>query len=291
MKNLYLLKHKFLLCFFLIFFGGIYAQSFSNVKYKYSACPCEVKVTYNLTKAASGVELYYSPDTTGNFWLLATTFSRTAVGTYTDTWNCEAAGKVYGVFYYKLERLLTPCEKVNGVTINGVCWATRNVDAPGTFAAKPEDYGMLYQWDHYIGWNNTDITVTSTTSSPAGATWDATVSSSTTWLSANDPSPTGYCVPTSTQLQSLLDATNVTYVWVSTPIPGILFTDKNNHNTLFLPDAGARGATTGSLSNGGYYWSSTQSSSILAYSLYFSTVSLNTLNKRYGFSVRPVAKF
>lgn len=32
-----------------------------------------------------------------------------------------------------------------GVEINGLIWATRNVDAPGTFAKNPEDYGMYYQ--------------------------------------------------------------------------------------------------------------------------------------------------
>ena len=30
--------------------------------------------------------------------------------------------------------------------INGVKWATCNVDAHGKFAATPESYGMLYQW-------------------------------------------------------------------------------------------------------------------------------------------------
>jgi len=34
-----------------------------------------------------------------------------------------------------------------GVIINGIKWATRNVDMPGTFAANPEDAGMFYQWD------------------------------------------------------------------------------------------------------------------------------------------------
>jgi len=34
-----------------------------------------------------------------------------------------------------------------GVVINGVKWATRNVAAPGTFAANPQDAGMFYQWN------------------------------------------------------------------------------------------------------------------------------------------------
>jgi hypothetical protein len=34
-----------------------------------------------------------------------------------------------------------------GVVINGVKWATRNVDAPGTFAESPQAAGMFYQWN------------------------------------------------------------------------------------------------------------------------------------------------
>ncbi len=39
------------------------------------------------------------------------------------------------------------------VLINGVLWATRNVDAPGTFAASPESTGMFYQWNSRIAWS------------------------------------------------------------------------------------------------------------------------------------------
>ena len=44
-----------------------------------------------------------------------------------------------------------------GVIINGVKWATRNVATLGTFAAKPEDAGMFYQWGHKIGWSTAVI--------------------------------------------------------------------------------------------------------------------------------------
>ena len=42
-----------------------------------------------------------------------------------------------------------------GVVINGVKWATRNLDQPGTFAAKPEDSGMFYQWNRKKAWTVT----------------------------------------------------------------------------------------------------------------------------------------
>ena len=47
-------------------------------------------------------------------------------------------------------------QEETGVEINGVTWATRNVDAPGTFAAKPEDMGMFYQWNSKVSWT-TDL--------------------------------------------------------------------------------------------------------------------------------------
>ena len=34
-----------------------------------------------------------------------------------------------------------------GVIINGVRWATRNVDAPGIFARSPESTGMHFTWE------------------------------------------------------------------------------------------------------------------------------------------------
>ena len=38
-----------------------------------------------------------------------------------------------------------PLTHDEGVVINGVRWATRNVDMPGTFAPTPESFGMHYQ--------------------------------------------------------------------------------------------------------------------------------------------------
>ncbi|MDR1757419.1 MAG: hypothetical protein LBR51_00445 [Bacteroidales bacterium] len=39
----------------------------------------------------------------------------------------------------------------DGITINGVTWATCNVDVPGTFIDKPSDFGMFYQWNRTMG--------------------------------------------------------------------------------------------------------------------------------------------
>jgi len=41
------------------------------------------------------------------------------------------------------EPTLSPNQIDEGVVINGIRWATRNVDAPGTFVDNPEDAGMF----------------------------------------------------------------------------------------------------------------------------------------------------
>jgi hypothetical protein len=40
-----------------------------------------------------------------------------------------------------------PRKPGKGVTINGVVWATTNVETPGKFAAKPQDYGGYFSRD------------------------------------------------------------------------------------------------------------------------------------------------
>ena len=146
------------------------------------------------------------------------------------------------------------------VLINGVRWATRNVDAPGTFAASPESAGMFYQWNRKIGWSATNPL----TSSPTGNTWDDINSSGKSWSAANDPSPTGYRVPTLAEAQSL---TNTAYVkYERTTLNDVYvgkFTDKANGNSIFLPAVGYRGGygNDGILNHAGLvgvYWSSTR---------------------------------
>ena len=89
--------------------------------------------------------------------------------------------------------------------IDGIRWATRNVDAPGTFAASPETAGMFYQWNRRIGWCSTDPLVSSD-----GSIWDGdtTTPVGTAWYAENDPCPPGWRVPTREELESLVNAGN-----------------------------------------------------------------------------------
>jgi hypothetical protein len=137
--------------------------------------------------------------------------------------------------------------KTEWVEINGIKWATRNVDAPGTFAASPESAGMFYQWNRKIGWSSTNPLINSNGS----RVWDSTYSESTQWSVENDPSPAGWRMPTYAELNNLSQAPNR-----KTTINGIegrLF--GSPPNTIFLPFCGERLGTNGALiiGNGCYY--------------------------------------
>jgi len=171
-----------------------------------------------------------------------------------------------------------------GVVINGVTWATRNVDAFGTFAAAPESSGMFYQWNRPTAW--------ATTGSVSG--WDSSTPTGTTWEAANDPSPAGWHVPTKADFDKLLDATKVDFAWTTeNGISGGRFTDKTTSNNIFLPAVGNRRYDNGALNyigTYGYYGCSTEQSSSFAYYLFFSSSAafLDNASKTCGYSVRPV---
>lgn len=178
------------------------------------------------------------------------------------------------------------------VLINGVKWATCNVDAPGTFAAAPESVGMFYQWNRKVAWSATDPMVNSN----GGTTWDSSVPEGTEWTKANDPSPAGYRVPTFEEIEFLLNTTYVTNEWTTqNGVFGRKFTDKSNGNSIFLPAVGFRTYSIGALYGAGSYgdyWSSTLNNAGDAYNLSFSSGNAAWYYgyRYYGRSVRPVAE-
>ena len=170
-----------------------------------------------------------------------------------------------------------------GVVINGIRWATRNVDAPGTFAPYPESPGMFFQWNRKKGWNETsDFT-----------NWDSSMPEGTEWYKENDPCPEGWRIPTHAEIESLV---NTNSSWTELEgVNGRLFGSGNN--ILFLPATGLREHNCGVLrldlvGSQGYYWSSAQQRSQSGVSLVFCNrwVSLFTLWRVNGRSIRCVAK-
>lgn len=157
-----------------------------------------------------------------------------------------AVSDIDSIIFYKP----APVIPEDGVLINGVVWAKYNVDAPGTFAAKPEDPGMFYQWNRKIAWPVTG-SVTN---------WDATIPEGTEWEKVNDPSPTGWHVPTFDEINTLLDTEKVNNKKTTrNGISGIKFTDKITGNSIFLPAVGLRYDIGGNLvfaGSDGAYWSS-----------------------------------
>ena len=173
-----------------------------------------------------------------------------------------------------------------GVMINGVKWATRNVDKPGTFAATSTSAGMFYQWNSKVGWSSTDPMKNSN----GETNWNTKYNSGAKWVSDNDPCPAGWRVPTLDELKELI---NAGYNLSST---GCTFGSGNN--SVFLLSAGCRLDGNGTLEgvgSYGLYWSSTMNSSSggggLAYHLQFGNVTAFTDSffRSSGYSVRCVA--
>jgi len=167
-----------------------------------------------------------------------------------------------------------------GVVINGIKWATRNVNKPGTFTATPQDPGMFYQWNRLTGWAATGKIVG----------WDRLGATGNTWEKANDPCPTGWRVPTDEEQRSLVNAGSQ---WVTTPTKGRIFGSDNS--TIFLPAAGWRHTEGGDLSSvglGGSYWSSSPFS---IYALYLDfdknyAAASQDYYRANGYSVRCVCE-
>jgi hypothetical protein len=177
-----------------------------------------------------------------------------------------------------------------GVVINGVTWATRNVAAPGHFADKGNDAGQFYQWNRNIGWSATDPLVNSN----GGTTWDSTSPTGKTWTAANDPSPEGWQVATEADFDVLLDVDNVTYQWTTqNGVNGGLFTDKATGKTLFLPAAGFRKESDGNITYAdGYYWTATVRTTTTArgFTVSAGNKSINFYDMGAGHLVRSVKK-
>jgi len=180
-------------------------------------------------------------------------------------------------------------QEETGVKIGNVTWATRNVGECGAFTDAPESAGMYYQWNRSAAWSATGDVSGWNTENPSGSKWE----------DENDPSPTGWRVPTREEQLSLLDTGKVTTEWITqNGVKGRKFTDKATGNSIFLPAFGRREYDTGILNfagQGGGYWSSTlkEDDETSAYDLHMYLTNdpwMDTHHGNFGFQVRCVAK-
>jgi hypothetical protein len=185
-------------------------------------------------------------------------------------WGCGKEDKE------PLELPKDPLTYDEGVVINGVKWATRNVDKPGTFAVKPESGGMFYKWNSKVAWFVVGESVEN---------WDNSMPAGTEWVKENDPSPTGWRIPTKEELQKLLDAG-----YVLTEVNGVSgLSFGTAPNSLFLPIQGGIGAGSGGriTPNVAAYWSGDLIEGKMNYLLY--NDNLQPPAQLYEFSLAELA--
>ena len=143
-----------------------------------------------------------------------------------------------------------------GVVISGIRWATRNVDAPGTFAESPESAGGFF-----------------------------------TFEDAKNACPRGWRLPTYEELRALNNAGSE---WtIQNDVNGRIFGIAPNQ--IFLPASGWRCGFDDSFSDvntDGCYWGSTQHDIVNFIHLWFGNGFVDVLGSlyRHGLSVRCVAK-
>jgi uncharacterized protein (TIGR02145 family) len=152
---------------------------------------------------------------------------------------------------------------------------------------------MFYQWGKNVGWSATDPLV----SSNGDTTWDQSTVSGDVWTSANDPCPEGWQVPSVDDFETLAEEGKVVSTWTEQGgVSGSLFVDAATEESIFLPAAGYRGYSSGSVygqDTQGDYWSSTAYNDIDGYYLYFNSsngLKSNSNNYAFGMCIRCVRK-
>ena len=170
-----------------------------------------------------------------------------------------------------------------GILINGVRWATRNVDSRvGTFVASPEMAGRLNAWNSRFDWNIVWFGG-SGRGSPAF------------WQNMYDPCPRGWRIPYRDELEALVAAGSF---WTTVNgVGGRVFGTAPNQ--IFLPAAGGGGVDfdlsmshipTHTAHEGqiGYYWARNAGNWILKFSQADAVVGISVRGS--AFSVRCVVR-
>ena len=179
---------------------------------------------------------------------------------------------------------IDPLTYDEGIVIKGVTWATRNVDEPGKFTAKPEDAGMYYQWNSKVGW--TAEGVPSNGTSTWNSDWNG--NGADTWETVNCPCPAGWRIPSKEDFEKLVDAGGELVINPA----GYRF--GSGDNTVFFPAAGylETNSSFEDVNVWGGCWSSTADGIDYVFCFGFDAVGdkINQmyLKSAYGISIRCV---
>jgi len=180
------------------------------------------------------------------------------------------------------------------LVVSGVCWAAANIDAPFTFASRPDMNTQFYQWNK--------CTTPYSTNDPLSPAWDNTANTSETWTC--NPCPVGWRMPTLAECQQLANSGS-TWVEANTrgaAVPGRFYgynsatctLPSNMSGCVFFPASGNRGTPSGTIYNRGAFglsWSNTQQSTTNGYNILFTNSSSSASssgNKADGFPIRCV---
>ena len=187
---------------------------------------------------------------------------------------------------------LTPSWEITGNYYqwgrNPTCFGKDDVDS--TNPCSSPVYGAAAPWG----------STTSNDNAGSITGWSTTAAANGSWVdgskTANDPCPAGFRVPTSAQWTGVINATlnSRTFVGSFTAgttryVSGVRF-----GSSLFLPTAGSRSNTNGSLSfrgSDGFYWSSSINGGFAQSMIFLSSATaMNPYSRNSGFSVRCIAE-
>jgi uncharacterized protein (TIGR02145 family) len=156
---------------------------------------------------------------------------------------------------------------------------------------------------NYYQWGRNTVVANASTSSAAIVGWNTANAANGAWLdankTANDPCPTGFRVPTKTQLDGVFANNTVsrTGSWTTSVTnfgTAIHWGPNASTKTLTLPAGGSRSfsdGSGGSRGSEGYYWTSTENgSSAWAMNFANSYAFTGLSNRANGFSVRCVSE-